>query len=155
VLFIPELSPVPKVLRQMQNSRIHLAVVVDEYGSTQGIVTLEDVLEEIVGEIEDEFDVGQTLDFVKDGENFRVSGLLAIHELKVHLPALADVEMGEIDTLGGYVVKELGRFPRPGDTVQLGAYHVRVAGVQENRVGQVLILPSTQQAMRADGAGKT
>jgi CBS domain containing-hemolysin-like protein len=154
VLFVPELTPVPKLLRQFQNSRIHMAVVVDEYGATQGIVTLEDVLEEIVGDIEDEFDVGQAPDFMVDGENFRVSGLLGLHELKERITALPPLEAGDVDTIGGYIVRELGRFPRPGDSVPLGPYVARVVSVQDNHVGQVLIVPTTQQVMRADGQGK-
>src|SRR5690606_25349472 len=74
VLFVPELLAVPKLLRQFQNSHVHMAVVVDEYGATRGIVTLEDVIEELVGEIEDEFDdVSTPAAFVPEGENYRVS----------------------------------------------------------------------------------
>src|SRR5262249_39053360 len=72
VLFVPELLPVPKLLRQFQNSQVHMAIVVDEYGATRGIVTLEDVLEEIVGEIEDEFDTAAQPGFVAEGESYRV-----------------------------------------------------------------------------------
>jgi CBS domain containing-hemolysin-like protein len=154
VLFVPELTPVPKLLRQFQTSHIHMAVVVDEYGATRGIVTLEDVIEEIVGEIEDEFDPAASNDFVAEGENYRVSGLFPLHELreKLHLTGL-DAE--GVDTVGGYVIRELGRFPKPGDSVDLGpAYVARVTNVQQKRVGQVLITPKTQEAMRADGPGK-
>ncbi len=154
VLFVPELTPVPKLLKQFQTSHIHLAVVVDEYGATRGIVTLEDVIEEIVGEIEDEFDPAANPDFVPEGENFRVSGLFPLHELRDKLD-LHNVELGDVDTIGGYLIQELGRFPRPGDSVEFGeAYTVRVVTVQQKRVGQVLILPKTQDAMRADGPGK-
>jgi CBS domain containing-hemolysin-like protein len=154
VLFVPELTPVPKLLRQFQTSHIHMAVVVDEYGATRGIVTLEDVIEEIVGEIEDEFDPAANPDFVTEGENFRVSGLFPLHELREKL-RIQDVVIGDVDTVGGYVIQELGRFPRPGDAVDLGEeYTVKVATVQQKRVGQVLIMPKTQDAMRADGPGR-
>ena len=153
VLFVPELTPVPKLLRQFQTSHIHMAVVVDEYGATRGIVTLEDVIEEIVGEIEDEFDAAGNQDFVPEGENYRVNGLYPLHELREKL-SIAHVEAGDVDTVGGYVIQELGRFPRPGDSVDFGDYTIKVATVQQKRVGQVLIMPKTQDAMRADGPGK-
>jgi CBS domain containing-hemolysin-like protein len=155
VLFVPELTPVPKLLRQFQTSHIHMAVVVDEYGATRGIVTLEDVIEEIVGEIEDEFDPAANPDFVPEGENYRVSGLFPLHELREKL-STHEVEVGDdVDTVGGYVIQELGRFPRPGDSVDFGdSYTIKVTSVQQKRVGQVLIMPKTQDAMRADGPGK-
>lgn len=154
VLFVPELTAVPKLLRQFQTSHIHLAVVVDEYGATRGIVTLEDVIEEIVGEIEDEFDPAASTDFVPEGENYRVSGLYPLHELREKLQ-LGDLDAEGVDTIGGYVIRELGRFPKVGDAVDLGPRYVaRVTSVLQKRVGQLLILPKTQEAMRADGPGK-
>jgi CBS domain containing-hemolysin-like protein len=156
ILFVPELLGVPKLLRQFQSSHIHMAVVVDEYGATQGIVTLEDVIEQIVGEIEDEFDTAATPQFAKEGEAFRVSGRYPLHELrdKLKLPdgALGD---GEVDTIGGYLIQKLARWPRAGDTVPLGdAYNAKVVSVVNKRVTQVFITPVTQEAARADGPGE-
>jgi putative hemolysin len=131
-----------------------MAIVVDEYGATQGIVTLEDVIEEIVGEIEDEFDSGTQSRFTKDGENFRVGGTLPLHELRERL-GLTSLETGDVDTIGGYVIQKLGRWPRPGDAVDLDdTYTAKVTTVLHRRVGQVLIIPKTQDQMRADGAGE-
>ena len=139
ILFVPEMTPVPKLLRQFQTSHIHMAVVVDEYGATQGIVTLEDVLEELVGEIEDEFDpVGRT-DFIPEAGGYRVSGLFPLHDLRERLE-LPDLEADDVDTVGGYVVQHLGRWPHPGDTIPLGErYSAKVLSVMQRRVGQVLI----------------
>ncbi len=112
------------------------------------------MIEEIVGEIEDEFDAVASEDFVPDGENYRVDGLFPLHELRAKLD-LHDLESGDVDTIGGYVIQELGRFPRVGDSIDLGAdYTIRVTTVQQKRVGQVLIMPRTQKAMRADGPGE-
>lgn len=143
VLFVPELTPVPKVLRQFQTSHVHLAVVVDEYGSTVGVVTLEDVLEEIVGEIEDEFDPEKRTDFVAEGNGFKVSGIYPLHDLRDRLN-LPELESEDIDTVGGYVVQKLNRWPRAGDTIPIGHYTARVLSVQQKRVGQLLLTPTAE-----------
>jgi CBS domain containing-hemolysin-like protein len=153
VLYVPELLPVPKLLRQFQSSQTHMAIVVDEYGATRGIVTLEDVIEEIVGDIQDEFDTMANTDFVMEGESFKVSGQFALHELREKLN-IDDVEIGDVDTIGGYVVQQLGRWPKPGDTLTLGEYQIRVLSVQQKRVGLILITPITQETARADGPGE-
>lgn len=144
VFFVPEQTPVPKLLRQFQTSRIHLAVVVDEYGITQGIVTLEDVLEEIVGEIDDEFDAAQQPDVVTDENGIRVSGSLSLHDLEARLPrAATDTE--EVNTVAGYITQQLARWPRVGDTVRLGDYNAKVQAVHQKRVSQVLLTPAADQ----------
>jgi CBS domain containing-hemolysin-like protein len=153
ILFVPELLDAPKLLRQFQNSHIHMAIVVDEYGATRGIVTLEDVVEEIVGEIEDEFDTGEQPAFIAEGENYRVNGLFPMRELREKL-LLDGIELGDVDTLNGYIIQQLGRWPKPGDTVPLGPYTARVISVSQKRVGQVLITPITQEDARIDGPGK-
>jgi len=156
ILFVPELLPVPKLLRQFQTSRTHMAVVVDEYGATQGIVTLEDVIEQIVGDIEDEFDTTtSSAQFVAEGENYRASGRVPLHELRERLKLDAD-DFGDadVDTIGGYVIQKLGRWPRNGDTVPLGEeYDAKVISVANKRVSQVLITPRTQEVARKDGPG--
>jgi CBS domain containing-hemolysin-like protein len=153
VLFVPELLLVPRLLRQMQTSHIHMAVVVDEYGSTQGIVTLEDVLEEIVGEIEDEFDPVSRGDFVKDGDNIRVNGLYPLHELRDRLPLPPELDSTGVDTVGGYITQKLNRWPRPGDVIRIGDFNARVISVQQRRVGQVLLSPAAPLAGADAAAG--
>jgi CBS domain containing-hemolysin-like protein len=143
VLFVPELLPVPRLLRQFQTRQIHMAVVVDEYGATLGIVTLEDVLEEIVGEIEDEFDTAGPLPFVEENGTYKVSGQYPLHDLRDRLSLTDELDFGDVDTVGGYVVRKLGRWPRPGDIVELPGrqFNLKVTSVQKNRVQQVLIEP--------------
>jgi CBS domain containing-hemolysin-like protein len=156
ILYVPELLPVPKLLRQFQASQTHMAVVVDEYGATQGIVTLEDVIEEIVGEIEDEFDTAPAQQFAREGESFRVSGRYPLHELRDKLDldesAIGD---GDVDTIGGFVIQKLARWPRAGDSVPLGeGYNASVVSVANKRVQQVLITPVVHEAAGKNGAGE-
>lgn len=142
VLFVPELISLPKLLRQFQTSHIHMAVVVDEYGSTTGVVTLEDVLEELVGEIEDEFDPVKRTDFIAEPNGaFRVSGQFPLHDLRDRL-TLPQLEADDVDTVGGYVVQQLGRFPRSGDQIRIGSFNGRVMSVHQKRVGQLLLTPA-------------
>lgn len=138
ILFVPETLSVTRMLRQFQTSRIHMAVVVDEYGATRGIVTLEDVLEELVGEIEDEFDTGGQPAFAAEGDGYRASGMMHMHELLDRL-GLHGLDTGDVDTINGYITRQLGRWPRLGDTVPLGNYVLKVASVSQKRVGQVVI----------------
>jgi CBS domain containing-hemolysin-like protein len=146
---------VVRLLRQFQTSHTHMAIVVDaDTGATLGICTLEDVIEEIVGDIQDEFDVaGAARDFIKEGENFRINGLYPLHALRERLK-IPELDDADVDTVGGYIIQQLGRFPRTGDTLKIGPYLARVLSVQHRRVGQVLLMPQTQQTARADGPGQ-
>jgi CBS domain containing-hemolysin-like protein len=153
ILFVPDLLPVPRLLRQFQASHVHMAVVVDEFGATQGIVTLEDVIEQIVGDIDDEFDTSSKANFVAEGENFRVAGDFALHELREKLSIIEELDEAEVDTLGGYIGAKLGRLPRVGDAVPLSRYIARVMSTSQKRVTQVLLCPQTQQDAREDGPG--
>ena len=112
--FVPESQKVDALLRQMQRDSVHLALVVDEYGGIAGLVTLEDVIEEVVGEISDEHDRPAGLVEQLDGRRFRVSARLAVDELG----ELFGVEMEDedVDTVGGLLAKAIGRLPKPGDT---------------------------------------
>ncbi len=152
VLFIPELTSLPQLLRQFQTSHIHMAVVVDEYGSTTGVVTLEDVLEELVGEIEDEFDPVKRSDFIAESNGtYRVSGQYALHDLRDRLN-LPDLDVEDVDTVGGYVIQELGRWPRSGDHVRIGPFDARVVSVQQKRVGQVVLTPAPPESTDGEKA---
>jgi CBS domain containing-hemolysin-like protein len=144
-LFVPEASPADTLLRQFQSRRLHQAIVVDEYGGTSGLVTLEDLLEELIGsEIQDEFDAGEAAPVVALGEGtYSVAGGYALEDLL----ALLDIELAADDdedsvTVGGYVQNRLGRIGRVGDVVPLGEHHaLRVLETRQRRVLRVLAGP--------------
>jgi CBS domain containing-hemolysin-like protein len=135
---VPETKPLDDLLAELQRQRTSLAVVVDEYGRVAGIVTVEDIIEEVVGEIADETDpTAGEVRRLPDGDLF-VRGHLAIADLVdhgVHLPVDSDA----YNSVGGFIFAELGRLPRRGDTVTAGPYSLRVESVRENRVESVRI----------------
>ena len=135
--FVPESKRADALLREFQAKKIHLAVVVDEYGGTAGLVTLEDLLEELVGEIRDEFDEEERLIQKVDSTTFRVSGKLPIDELNaatgLHIPNES------FDTVGGWVLDLFGRVPHKGEKKDWGDARVSVEKVQRTRVVEVLL----------------
>lgn len=138
ILFFAESTPAHTLLRQFQDSRIHIGVVVDEYGATQGIVTLEDVLEEIVGDIQDEYDGPRKPNIVAEEGGYRVNGQAHLHELLEWLP-LPEKALAGVETLGGLIAKELGRIPEVGDTVVCGQCRMCVVLADRRRAREVLI----------------
>ncbi|HOZ45373.1 MAG TPA: hemolysin family protein [Candidatus Hydrogenedentes bacterium] len=138
ILFFPESTPAEALLRRFQESRIHIGVVVDEYGATLGIVTLEDVLEEIVGEIEDEHDRPREIGVIKEEDGYRVSGQVQLHELEDWL-VLPETALAGVDTMSGLVAKALGRIPEEGDTAVCGQYEMRVLQADRRRAREVFV----------------
>ena len=136
MLFVPESSPIEDLQRQFQQKRMHMAVVVDEYGGTAGIVTLEDVLEELVGEIQDEFD-REPPKIQKTAEGQVVDGLLQVVEVNEALGL--GLEESDARTMGGYVTEELGRIARVGDRVTVNGREFRVVEMKGRRVAKVLV----------------
>jgi CBS domain containing-hemolysin-like protein len=137
-LIVPETRPLDDLLQDLQRQRTSLAVVVDEYGRTVGIVTVEDILEEVVGEIEDETDpLAASVRQLTNGDWF-VRGHVSIGDLKdagIELP----VDTEAYNSVGGYVFNELGRLPKRGDVISADGYTVRVESVRENRIEAVRI----------------
>jgi putative hemolysin len=137
-VFVPRSSPIDDVLHELQRRQIQLAVVLDEYGGTAGLVTIEDVLEEIVGEIRDEFDREQPM-VVQLGEGrARLDGRTSIEALESLFGPLVDLDSTEYDTVSGLVYQLLQRVPEPGDTVSLDGLDLTVESVVRRRVGTVL-----------------
>jgi CBS domain containing-hemolysin-like protein len=132
IIYVPETARLEKLLQLFLERRLHLAIVVDEYGSTVGMVTLENILEELVGQIQDEFDQEKPL-LVKTGEGaWELQGVLPLHELAdlVGEPLLQE----GVSTTSGWVSHRLGGFPHRGDTLALGPFELRVEETDGLRV---------------------
>jgi CBS domain containing-hemolysin-like protein len=142
--FVPEGKTLDRQLRDFQRGPGHLAVVVDEFGGTAGLITLEDILEQIVGEIQDEYDTDevQPIQRLGDGE-LRVQGGVALAELEAELGL--DFGREDVSTVGGLVLAELGRVPRAGETVEVAGVTLLVELVIRQRVKRV----SVRRAPRA------
>jgi CBS domain containing-hemolysin-like protein len=135
---VPETKPLDDLLADLQRTRSSMAVVVDEYGRVAGIVTVEDIIEEVVGEIDDETDpTGGEIRRLANGDWY-VRGHVAVTDLLDHGLSLP-VDTDAYNSVGGFVFAELGRLPRRGDTVQADGYSIRVESVRENRVEAVRI----------------
>jgi putative hemolysin len=149
--FVPETKRVARLMREMQDLKYHLAVVVDEYGGTAGVVTLEDLIEELVGEIVDEYDVEEPPVVPLENGAFSVSARLAVDELSelvdAHLPT------GEWDTVGGLLFNVLGRVPSEGESAVVDGLTLVAERVEGNRVGRVRIVPLAQAAHPAAAKG--
>lgn len=138
---VPDSRSVDELLHDMQSARTHLAVLVDEYGGTAGIVTIEDVLEEIVGEISDEYDVvSQEVEELADGR-FRISSRLSIYDLAQLIKV--EIDDDDVDTVAGLMAKKLGIVPISGAMVKVGDWSLTAesAAGRRNRIGTVLVEP--------------
>ncbi len=144
--FTPESKKVSELFEEMQKRRNHMAIVIDEYGGTAGVVTIEDILEEIVGEIRDEYDQAEELDIQPGGNNEWIIAARAnlgdVNDtLHVHFP------LDEADTLGGFIYTQLGKVPLPGDEVHYENVLLKVINVAGRRIGKVRV-----QVMAAETA---
>jgi CBS domain containing-hemolysin-like protein len=140
-LIVPETKPLDDLLTELQRQRSSMGVVVDEYGRTVGIVTVEDILEEVVGEIEDETDpLAGSLRQLANGDWY-VRGHVSLGDLAdrgIELP----VDTDAFNSIGGYVFGELGRLPKRGDLISADGFEIRVESVRENRIEAVRIRPT-------------
>ncbi|MCX7807753.1 MAG: hemolysin family protein [Deltaproteobacteria bacterium] len=140
VLFAPESQKISQLLREMQARRQHLAVVVDEFGSTRGIVTLEDIIEEIVGEIQDEHDSEESLITEVAPGHYLVDARLSIHDFEELTNIQLDKEGIRAESLGGLVVEELGRLPNPGEKLVIGDTEFVIRQADGKRVQRLEII---------------
>lgn len=138
VHYVPETKKVDELLRELQQVRMHLAIVVDEYGGTAGLVTIEDLIEEIVGEIQDEYDVEpQMMQRVSENE-VHVDARVPLDDVNDLLHVNWEAE--DSDTIGGFVYEQLGRIPEPGEGVQVGNYVITVLSIEGARLKQLSIV---------------
>jgi len=139
-VFVPESKRLNVLLKEFRRNRNHMAIVVDEYGGVSGLCTIEDVIEQIVGEIDDEFDVEDDLNIRRDAEaQFTVRGVTRIEEFNqffgAHLP-----EGQGVDTIAGLLMKQLGRLPRRGETANIDGFEFRVLRADRRRVDTLRLL---------------
>jgi CBS domain containing-hemolysin-like protein len=156
-VFVPDSKPLDALLREMQRDRNHMALLVDEYGAIAGLVTIEDVLEEIVGEIADEYDGAETAPVQDLGdERFRVSARLPIEDLGELYGVEFDDNL-DVDTVGGLLALELGRVPLPGAEVVSHGLRMHAEGGPDHRgrlrIGTVLLSPMNSDGQVADHDG--
>lgn len=137
--FVPKSKLIDELLQEFQTKRMHIAIVVDEYGGTAGMITMEDIIEEVVGEIRDEFDKEEN-SFTKlsDGQ-YLALGKLSIEELNEYLDGFIEIENKDFETLAGYLINEAGTIPREGFSIKRGRYKFVVKEVFKKRITKVLI----------------
>jgi putative hemolysin len=139
-VFVPESMSIDDLLHELQRRKVHLAVVLDEYGGTAGLVTIEDLLEEIVGEIQDEYDVEEPMIVRLSDDEARVDGRAAIDDLEeLFDTSIALEDEDEYDTVGGLIYHRIGGVPTPGDEVQVDGLLLTVESTDGRRVAKVLV----------------
>ncbi len=147
--FVPETKRVPELLKEFQRKQVQFAIVVDEYGGTAGIVTVEDILEEIVGEIRDEYDV-ETEPVIDEGNgSFVFSGKVNIDEVRERLGV--EIEPEGFETVGGYVLTRVGRVPAVGESFELDGLDVQVLEAERRRIHKVRFRRSELPEPQPDG----
>jgi CBS domain containing-hemolysin-like protein len=143
--FVPESKKIDDLLREMQKEKIHIAIVVDEYGGTSGLVTIEDLVEEIVGEIRDEYDVEQEMVLPVSESEALMDARVPFEEVREAFAL--DLQSSEnYDTLGGFIVAQLGRFPKAGETIEAGGARFVVETVEGRRIRRVRVVKQAPTA---------
>ena len=153
MLFVPESQPIDVLQAMFQRSRAHMAVVVDEYGVPTGLATMEDVLEELVGEIRDEFDADESPKIERGEDGLTIDGMLLVEDLCREIDA--EPEDTGADTIGGYVTNTLGKIPRVGDKFRFGSYRGLVLEMQGRRVARVSLKEGSAKAKTTSGPKAT
>jgi CBS domain containing-hemolysin-like protein len=136
-LVVPENKPIEQILREFQKRKLQMAIVIDEWGSVEGLITIEDIIEELVGEIQDEFDEGEAeIEEIGDGV-YAIDGRIPITDVNEYFDL--DLPHEDFDTIGGYVLGVLGRPPEPGDTIEVDGVILQVKSVDGPRVSMLTL----------------
>ncbi len=141
-VFVPESMRIDDLLQDLQRKRSHIAIVTDEYGITSGVVTIEDVLEEIVGEIRDELDFETPKIKKIDKNSYEVEGSTHIDDVNEEIDI--SIETDEVDTIGGYAVLKFGKIPQAGDSVEVNGFLLKINDVSKNRVTSLTIIKTQE-----------
>jgi CBS domain containing-hemolysin-like protein len=145
--FVPETKKIDQLLRDMQREKVHIAIVVDEYGGTSGVVTIEDLIEEIVGEIRDEYDTEPELVHPVSETEALMDARVPFDDVRETFDLdIAAEASPNYDTLGGFVTAQLGRFPRTGDTFEAGGAKFVVESVEGRRMRRVRVVKQAPSA---------
>ena len=139
IVYVPPTCRLERLLQLLLERRLHFSILVDEYGGTLGIVTLENILEELVGQIQDEFDQEKPLIEKSGGDEWKFDGTLPLHELS-ELVGEPLEESEEIATTSGFVTHRLGGFPKAGDTLELGQFRLRVDQMDGPKVARLTLV---------------
>lgn len=143
VFFVPENKKIDDLLNDFQEKKIHMAIVVDEYGGTSGLVTLEDIIEEIVGEINDEFDIDELSYSKIDNNNYVFEGKTSLKDfyrvIDIEDESVFENEKGESDTLAGFILEIAGGFPVKGEVITFNNYDFKIEAVDRKRIKQVKV----------------
>ena len=147
--FVPETKNIEDLLQDFRSRRVHIAIAIDEYGGTSGLITIEDLLEEIVGDIQDEYDLEEDWLVEEDESTVLVDGRLNIEEIEEHF----DIEIArdKFDTVGGYVFNLLGRIPVRGEALRDGDLHMMVVECDSRKIGKVRVHRESPEFLQESG----
>lgn len=145
IIYVPPSCRLERLLQLLLDRRLHLSIVVDEYGGTLGLVTLENILEELVGQIQDEFDQERPL-IEKTGDEWKIEGTLPLHELSELVGQNLEEAEEDVSTTSGFVTHRLGGFPKRGDTLRLGDFELRVEQMDGTKVARLTLNRVPQEA---------
>jgi putative hemolysin len=140
IAYVPETMPLNDLLQLMKKQHAQMVLVVDEYGGTEGLVTMEDVIEELVGEIEDEYDLKEKELQLRPDGSVMVQARMPIYDLNEELEAKLP-ESDEYDSLGGYIFSKLGHIPKPGETIEAPGYTLRIHSATQRQIQVVHMVP--------------
>ena len=141
---VPESKLVSELLKEFRQTQVHIAIVIDEYGGTSGLVTIEDLIEEIVGDIRDEYDLEDEWLIEESSGAVLVDGRLNIEEFEEHFEI--EVEREKFDTVGGYLVEYLGRVPKPGERLSIADHDFLIVAGDQRAVRQIRVFPCAVEA---------